>query len=97
MDNRPYMLRLDDYDEDTASGCLDCYRVLAEGMNDYNQRLLAVVNGVHTIDLPLVMTAMKMLYESLRANVPGAAAAVDDLLGMPFASVLTYKQRGGRE
>ena len=87
--NRPYMDRLDDYDEDTGPGIAGCLRVLVDGLSDYSKRLLAVWSEAPTVDRPLVAAAMRLTYESLRANVPGIAEPVDELFKLPIATVLT--------
>lgn len=96
MDNRPYMDRLDDFDESTDEGQDACINLMAAGLNVYGKQILRVINGVPGVDRPLAVAALRFIYDGLLNADPMLREAVECIEALPIAA-LTFKgpKKGG--
>ena len=96
-DNRAFMDRLEDFDETTDEGFAACARVLCEGLNFYKIGILNAVNAAPGVDRPIVVAALKVIYEGILSADADLREAVEAIFELPIGSI-TYaepKKRGG--
>lgn len=98
-DNRAFMDRLEDFDETTDEGFDACVRVLCDGLNFYKLGILNAVNAAPGVDSPIVVAALKVIYEGILSADADLREAVEAILELPISSI-TYvepKKRGGED
>ena len=90
-----YLDQIYNLDESSAAGLAGALNVLQKGIQDYQARLVALINAAPGVDMPLVLAAMKLTYEGLLASLPASGQeSVRAILELPFKTV-TYQVRGG--
>lgn len=95
MAERPYMDRLDDFDDSTVQGMISCIKVINDGLNAYNARIMGVVNSVPRVDLPLLVVALRFAYEGCKNADPMLREAVEEIEKLPIESITTVTHRKG--
>lgn len=91
MAERPYMDRLDDFDENTDTGLCSCYELMARGLDAYGKQILRVVNGVPAVDRPLVVAALRFVYEAILGSDAQLRDAVEAIEALPIQT-LTFRE-----
>lgn len=96
MDNRPYMDRLDDFDESTDEGQDACINLMEAGLNAYGKQISRVINGVPPVDRPLAVAALRFIYDGCLNADPMLRESVECIEMLPIAA-LTVKgpKKGG--
>lgn len=96
-DNRAFLDRLDDFDESTEDGFAACVNVLCEGLNFYKQRILNAVNAAPGVDRPLVVAALKVIFEGILSADADLREAVEAIFELPIGSITWQgpKRKGG--
>ncbi len=95
-EQRPFLDQICDYDESTAEGFNACIEILCKGLNFYKVGILNAVNAAPGVDRPLVVAALKVIFEGILSSDAQLREAVEGVLELPIASI-TYQtgRKGG--
>lgn len=84
-----YLDQVCSLDASSVDGLAGALNVLQKGIQDYQARLVELINAVPGVDMPLVLAAMKLTYEGLRSSLPKEAqASIDAILELPFRTIV---------
>ena len=95
MAERPYMDRLDDFDESTDEGQDACINLMAAGLNAYGKQISRVINGAPPVDRPLAVAALRFIYDGCLNADPMLREAAEFIETFPIAALTVKETRKG--